>query len=138
MTGKNEFTVNPLAGCIYCKHIFVTDLDPSYTVLEEYCSHMTDRNSRGYFARITTYPGEVERMREKGIKSVGGFVNCDKFESSGIPAHPITLRCLIQINPKCKSIPSDISTKLDPYDLLVPLSRGGSTVYVPLEPRGEP
>lgn len=138
MAEENEFTVNHLVGCIYCKHIFVTDLDPSNTVLEEYCSHKTNRNSDGYFARITIYPREAERMKEKGIKSVEGFVNCDKFESSGILAHPDTLKCLIQCNPKCKSIPSDIGAKLSPYDLLVPLSRGGSEVYTPLEPKGEP
>ncbi|MBS3079426.1 hypothetical protein J4218_04850 [Candidatus Pacearchaeota archaeon] len=138
MVEESEFTVNYLVGCIYCKHIFVTDLDPSYIVLEEYCSHKTNRNSDRYFARITTDPSEVERMKEKGIKSVGGFINCDKFENSGMPAHPDTLKCLVQCNPKCKSIPSDISAKLNPYDLLVPLSRGGTTLYVPLEPRGKP
>ncbi len=38
---------------------------------------------------------------------IDGSKGCEKFESSGLPAHPTALERLIKQNPKCVSIPSD-------------------------------
>jgi hypothetical protein len=34
-------------------------------------------------------------------------IGCERFESSGLPAHPTVLQKLIQRNPRCQEIPID-------------------------------
>lgn len=49
------------------------------------------------------------RSVNTGQEPIDGFIGCEKFETSGLPAHPQILEELIQINSKCKSIPVDIT-----------------------------
>lgn len=37
------------------------------------------------------------------------FVGCEKFVSSGLPAHPVVLEKLIEVNSECVSIPQDLN-----------------------------
>lgn len=39
------------------------------------------------------------------------FIGCEKFESSGLPAHPVVLEKLIEVNSECVSIPQDPAAK---------------------------
>ena len=42
-----------------------------------------------------------------GENPLDSSIGCEKFASSGLPAHPKVLESLVKQNPKCKSVPSD-------------------------------
>ncbi len=64
------------------------------------------QNQEGKYARITVLE-EYVGLGESGIDFVNGEKGCEKFESSGVSAHPQVLEILVKSNPKCISIPSD-------------------------------
>jgi hypothetical protein len=92
-------------------------------------------SSDGKYARIT-YGDESARLGRDKIESVNGYDGCDKFEPSGLPAHPSVLEVLVQRNPLCSAIPSDPNAKETSWDF-----SGKIDVYLPKEsthvPRGK-
>ena len=64
------------------------------------------QNSEGIYARKNVIPQMYGALKSYGIDFVDGINGCEKFESSGVPAHPEALEVLVKRNPRCSSIPS--------------------------------
>ncbi len=70
------------------------------------CKQIQNQEER--YARLNDL-GEylAPKLREARIDFVNGIKGCEKFEASGVPAHPEALEVLVEKNSRCRSIPVD-------------------------------
>lgn len=100
MSETTSFTNVNYSVCMYCSNLMI--FDPKIPSISYDCDYGCKlmRDSLGRYADLSRYEkrGDLLFVIEKG---------CGNFESSGLPAHPVVLEELIQINPRTESIPSD-------------------------------
>ena len=100
---QTEFTLINYEVCHYCKNMVY-----GWTRDEMLQGCGLVKNSNNKFARLTILGGDITNLKEKyGIDAINCLKGCDKFEPSGLPAHPRVLEEIIKNNSACQSIPSD-------------------------------
>ncbi len=99
--------------CVYCKHRVGA---PHRDGWNEGCG-LRYTPSKGY-ARLELGRKHVEELKSKyHIDAVNELEGCDKFEASGLPAHPRVLVEMIKANPLTSTIPSDEKALETSWDL---------------------
>jgi hypothetical protein len=98
-----DFTVINYAVCNYCKHLVRAGHRDGFS---RGCYLI--QNEDGQYGRVTLFDKDDEEIYKKnGIDAINELNGCEKFESSGLPAHPQVLSEIIKANEKCSTIPTD-------------------------------
>jgi hypothetical protein len=110
MGEKISFDIINYYPCLYCKNLVIFKSTSSrFDDLDEYGCKL-DKEVNGKYPELHRYEKSTDdfSLIEKG---------CNKFISSGLPAHPIVLKEMVKINPLTNNIPSDKNATETGFDL---------------------
>lgn len=93
----------------------MSERKPSFTYANYivccYCSHLVRAAGRDDYLHgcglVKNDQGQYKAISLSRKYGIYGLIGCDRFNASGLPAHPDVKRDLIKQNPKTISIPED-------------------------------